>query len=224
MALILNIETAIENASICLAENNRVLGFVTNEKQKDHAAWLHPAIELMMKRVKMDLQQLDAIAVSIGPGSYTGLRIGLATAKGFCYALRKPLVTINTLVIMANAVKDDRADIICPMIDARRMEVFTALLDTDLQIIVGPKAMILDENSFAEELATQTILFFGNGSDKFKEICRSDHAIFAPISFDAATMVSLSEKQFQAKEFADLAYTEPLYLKEFFSPKRKPLI
>jgi len=224
MTLILNIETAIDTASVCLADGDRVLSLMKNENKKDHAAWLHPAIENLMKKITYKLQDLAAIAVSIGPGSYTGLRIGLATAKGLCYALQKPLITVNTLQVMALAATEYATDLICPMIDARRMEVFTGLFNKSLETVIEPKALVIDEKSFTEQLVKHKILFFGNGSEKFKAVCSSRNAVFKSILFDAGNMVTISDKQFTAKKFADLAYAEPLYLKEFYSPGHKPFI
>ena len=218
MMLILNIETAVDTASVCLADGSHLLSIMKNENKKDHAAWLHPAIENTMKKTTYKLPDLAAIAVSIGPGSYTGLRIGLAAAKGLCYALQKPLITINTLQVMALAAIGYATDLICPMIDARRMEVFTGLFNKSLKTVMEPTALVIDEKSFAEQLVKQKILFFGTGSEKFKTICKDSNAVFENIHFDASNMVMLSEKQFTAKEFADLAYAEPLYLKEFFTP------
>lgn len=224
MTLILNIETAIDTASVCLADGDRVLSLMKNEYKKDHAAWLHPAIENLMQEITYKLQDLAAIAVSIGPGSYTGLRIGLATAKGLCYALQKPLITVNTLHVMALAATEYATDLICPMIDARRMEVFTGLFNKSLETVIEPKALVIDEKSFTEQLVKHKILFFGNGSEKFKAVCSSRNAVFKSILFDAGNMVTISDKQFTAKKFADLAYAEPLYLKEFYSPGNKPFI
>lgn len=224
MPLLLNIESAVETASVCLADGDRVLSFMKNETKKDHAAWLHPAIENILRKTTYKLQDLAGIAVSIGPGSYTGLRIGLATAKGLCYALQKPLITINTLHVMAFAATNHATDLICPMIDARRMEVFTALFNKSLETVIEPKALVIGEKSFSEQLAKHKILFFGNGSEKFKAICKDSNAVFKSIHFDAKNMVAISEKLFAAKQFADLAYAEPLYLKEFFTPGHKPLI
>jgi len=224
MTLILNIETAIDTASVCLADGDRVLSLMKNENKNDHAAWLHPAIENLMKKITYKLQDLAAIAVSIGPGSYTGLRIGLATAKGLCYALQKPLITVNTLQVMALAATEYATDLICPMIDARRMEVFTGLFNKSLETVIEPKALVIDEKSFTEQLVKHKILFFGNGSEKFKAVCSSRNAVFKSILFDAGNMVTISDKQFTAKKFADLAYAEPLYLKEFYSPGHKPFI
>jgi len=128
------------------------------------------------------------------------------------------LVTLNTLQVMAKAAKKESADLFCPMIDARRMEVFTAIYSKDLKIIKEPAAIELNEKSFDEELSGNSICFFGNGSIKFQAIKKNRQAIFRNINSDASSMVSLSEKKFKLGEFADLAYTEPLYLKEFYTP------
>jgi tRNA threonylcarbamoyladenosine biosynthesis protein TsaB len=220
MALILNIDTAIDSASLSLARDGQVLSVVRNEKQKDHSSWLHIAIKEIFEKNNLELRSSDAIAITEGPGSYTGLRIGMATAKGICYALDKPLITLNTLLVMANAARKEKADMLCPMIDARRMEVFTAIYTKDLKPVKEPIAMILNEKSFAEELATNSICFFGNGSNKFQEIIKNKNAFFADIKTDAATMVLLSEEKARQKDFADLAYAQPLYLKEFYTPAK----
>ena len=167
MALILNIDTAVDVASICLAKDGKVLSIVKNESQKDHASWLHIAIKEIFEKNNLDLSSIDAVAVTGGPGSYTGLRIGMATAKLICFALNKPLISLNTLLVMANAAKQENADLLCPMIDARRMEVFTAIYTKELQTVKDPVAITLNENSFAEYLSNNSICFFGNGSNKF---------------------------------------------------------
>jgi tRNA threonylcarbamoyladenosine biosynthesis protein TsaB len=220
MALILNIDTAVDVASICLAKDEAVLSIAKNESQKDHASWLHIAIKEIFERNSLELRSVVAIAVTSGPGSYTGLRIGMATAKGICYALNKPLIGLNTLLVMANAAKNENADLLCPMIDARRMEVFTAIYTKELQIVKEPAAMTLSETNFDEYLSGNSICFFGNGSYKFKAIIKHDKAIFNDLRADASSMISLSEKKFTGKEFTDLAYAEPLYLKEFYTPSR----
>ena len=220
MALILNINTAVETASVCLANDAGVLALAKNEKQKDHAAWLHLAIKDIFEQNNLELETVDAIAITGGPGSYTGLRIGMAAAKGICYALNKPLILLNTLQVMANAARNESADLLCPMIDARRMEVFTSIYSKDLQIIKDPAAIELNEKSFDNELSTNSICFFGNGSTKFQAIKKNQQAIFSTINSDASSMVILSEEKFKQGEFADLAYAEPLYLKEFYTPAR----
>lgn len=220
MALILNIDTAIDSGSVCLSRDTEVLSIAKNEKQKDHAAWLHLAIKEVFEKNALDLKTIDATAVTGGPGSYTGLRIGMATVKGICFALAKPMIILNTLQVMANAAKNENADLLCPMIDARRMEVFTAMYSKDLQTIKEPSAITLNEKSFDEELANHRICFFGNGSNKFQSIKKNENAFFGLIDTDASHMVSLSEDKFRQEEFADLAYAEPLYLKEFYTPAR----
>lgn len=220
MALILNIDTATDSASICLAKDGEEILLLKNDQQKDHAAWLHVAIQKMMQQSKLELSNIDAVAVTIGPGSYTGLRVGLASAKGICYALNKPLITMNTLLVMANAVTEENANLLCPMIDARRMEVFTAVYNKNISIIKAPAAVVLTENSFEDLLAANTICFFGNGSEKFKPIMKNPAARFSMAVYDAGSMIKLAESIFLKKEFADLAYTEPLYLKEFYTINR----
>lgn len=220
MALILNIDTAVNAASVCLAKDGNILSFAKNENQQDHSSWLHIGIKEIFEKNDLQLNSMDAIAVTEGPGSYTGLRIGMATAKGICYALDKPLITLNTLLVMANTAKNENADLLCPMIDARRMEVFTALYSTTLEVVKQPLAITLDEKSFDEELSANTICFFGNGSNKFEQIKNNNRAIFKDLNFDASTMIQLAEHKFQQMEFADLAYAEPLYLKEFYTPTR----
>ena len=222
MSLILNIDTAIETASICLAKDKNVLQLSINENQKDHAAWLTVAIQKMMKDSDYKLSELNAIAITIGPGSYTGLRVGLAAAKGLCYVLNIPLITIGTLEMMAMAAKDESVDLLCPMIDAKRMEVFTAIYNNKMAEVRSPHALIIDNNSFSDLLSSNSILFFGNGSKKLQSMLQHPHAIFRNIVYTASHMVSLAADRLMTLQFADLAYVEPLYLKEFFSPARKP--
>jgi len=220
MALILNIDTAVDVASICLAKDGEVLSIAMNKSQKDHASWLHIAIKEIFEKNGLELGLVDAIAVTGGPGSYTGLRIGMATAKGICFALNKPLISLNTLLVMANTAKDKSADLLCPMIDARRMEVFTAIYTRELEIVKDQAAITLNENSFAEYFSNNSICFFGNGSNKFQAIEKKPQAFFMDIKTDASSMISLSEISFTEKKFADLAYAEPLYLKEFYTPAK----
>jgi tRNA threonylcarbamoyladenosine biosynthesis protein TsaB len=224
MAIILNIDTAVETASICISEKSEVIKLAVNTSQKDHAAWLHPAIHDLLKDTGMTVKEINAVAVSIGPGSYTGLRMGLSAAKGLCYALNIPLITIGTLEIMAAAVINEPADLFCPLIDARRMEVFTAVYDKNMTEIIKPCAMIIDENSFSSFIAANKVIFSGSGSKKLQKILDHNHATFSSNVASAADMPSFAWKRFLEKKFADTAYTEPLYIKEFYSPARKPLM
>lgn len=221
MSLILNIDTALHTASVCLAKDEKVVQLTVNENQKDHAAWLHCSIAEVLKKNGFIVNQLEAVAVSIGPGSYTGLRVGLAAAKGLCFALNIPLIAVSTLEIVAFAVKEEASNLICPMIDARRMEVFAALYDKSLKEKISAHALIIDENSFTPQLYSDKILFCGSGSKKLQHLITNTNANFSNTGSNASNLAALSFKRFQKKEFADLAYTEPLYIKEFYSPDRK---
>lgn len=223
MGWILNIDTAVQTASVCLAKDDQPVCIKINPSQRDHASWLQSAIAVLLLENDTPIKNIDAVAVSAGPGSYTGLRVGMATAKGLCYALNKPLIVVGTLQMMAVSALKEPATLVCPMIDARRMEVFTAVFDRTLKIVVEPHNCILSGNSFIDLLAHNSIVFFGNGSDKFKSMVFHQNAIFKYLETTAEQMVSLSHRNFINKNFADLAYCEPLYGKEFFSPAIKKL-
>jgi tRNA threonylcarbamoyladenosine biosynthesis protein TsaB len=224
MALILNIDTATTTGSVSLSRDGQVIQTLVNEKQQDHAATMILFVQQILKEQGILPAALDAIAVSAGPGSYTGLRVGVATAKGLCYAWHKPLLAISTLQMMAqgliSTVKDEQAWY-CPMLDARRQEVFMGLYDAGLQEIMPPQAMILEPSSLEAQLATRKIYFFGDGSPKW-ELMLSSHknAIFAKYVISAAHMAPLSAQAFDQKVFVDLAYFSPFYLKPFYSPQK----
>ncbi len=228
MPLVLYIDTATEHASVCLGRDGETIALRESHEQKNHASFIQPVIKELLSSASIDPLTLDAIAVTAGPGSYTGLRVGLASAKGLCYAWKKPLILLNTLEVMAQALLSEAKDIpgfqnmlFCPMIDARRMEVFTALYDADLQAIQPASAMILNELSFANELSSHKIIFGGSGSIKMKEIVRHANVILSHAQHTASHMLSLAEQAFAKAEFADIAYAEPFYLKEFFTPFKK---
>jgi tRNA threonylcarbamoyladenosine biosynthesis protein TsaB len=223
MALILNIDTSVENASVCLAEKGVVIAFTNNSNQSDHASWIHTAIRKLLKESGRLITRLDSVAVSNGPGSYTGLRVGLSTAKGICYALNIPLITINTLEMMAYAAKDQAKELICPMIDARRMEVFMAVYNKNMVEIVPGRACIVDKDLNSELLSKNRVIFFGNGSDKFKLLVQSPNAEFPLVEANACHLADISSRYFEKRDFADLAYSEPFYLKEFYTPVKKPI-
>jgi len=221
MSLLLNIDTALETGSVCLSKNGTVIGSSVNHQQHDHAAWLHPAINELLHNNNLNAGQLDAIAVTIGPGSYTGLRIGLSAAKGLCYALHKPLITVSTLEVLASIVIDEAEQLICPVIDAKRMEIFTALYNKELQLISEPGAMVLQQDSFSDILTDQKVLFCGNAVLKIQPVITSTNASFTNKTPSALHLAPLAYQRFIADSFADLAYTEPLYLKEFYFPQPK---
>lgn len=220
MSIILNIDTASEKAHVSFAKDGQVVAVLHSSSQKEHASFLQSAIEQLVSTTGIELPQIDAVAVTAGPGSYTGLRVGMASAKGLCYALQKPLIAINTLEMMAKSAvlflkKTDKEVLLCPMMDARRMEVFTAIYKQDLQIVLNSSAIILDGFSFEKELAANKVIFFGNGSLKWEKICLHANARFRHIENDPGALSELSNSYFLKKQLADLAYSEPFYLKEF---------
>lgn len=221
MALILHIDSSQETASVCLSRERQELGIRINDNQYDHASWIHTAIADMMQIAGLTLQELNAISVTIGPGSYTGLRVGLATAKGLCYALQIPLITISTLEMMAAAVQPQAVEFICPMIDARRMEVFSAIYDKNLTIVSNPAAILLDETTYHSFITAHRIVFCGSGSKKFKPLVQSANTTFIELSFSSSALIGLAFNRFLKNEFASLAYAEPVYLKEFYTTQRR---
>lgn len=225
MAIILNIETATKNCSVSLSENENILALAElNEGQFSHAEKLHTFILDVIKQSKKSMYDIDAIAVSKGPGSYTGLRIGVSAAKGLCFSLDKPLISIATLTSLSHAISINKGEFIIPLLDARRMEVYCAIFDNNNQQIQKTKAEIIDENSYLEFLEKGKTYFLGDGADKCKEIITHKNAIFLDGYFPSAKeMVKLSSKKYDNKIFEDVAYFEPFYLKDFVAGKPKKL-
>lgn len=229
MALLLHIDTATEQASVCLSRDETILGLISSSEQKNHAGFVQPAIQELMQSSGSSLPELDAVSVTAGPGSYTGLRVGMATAKGICYALQKPLILVNTLEVMARAMLTElEAGVtpapdtwLCPMIDARRMEVFTAWYDLSLTEIQPPQALILKAGCFEEMLANRPVFFGGSGHTKLKALLNSPNASFSHTQHTAADLAVLALKYYRIERFANLAYSEPQYVKEFFNPVKK---
>ncbi|KYG81817.1 tRNA threonylcarbamoyladenosine biosynthesis protein TsaB [Roseivirga ehrenbergii] len=228
MPKILSIETSTTVCSVALTTDGNTLASQKLFLEKSHSTLLTVVIEQIMKQVGMEMSELDAIAVSKGPGSYTGLRIGVSTAKGLCYALDKPLIAVNTLLAMANEVnrQNHSGALLCPMIDARRMEVYTALYDGELNELKKTSAKILEENSFYETLMHNQVLFFGNGAGKFKDLKTNvSNAIFIENITPSAWSVGLLANQaFLKGDFEDVAYFEPFYLKDFVATKPKRVL
>lgn len=226
MAVILNIETSTSVCSTALTAEGMVLTHYENFDGMNHATMLSGFIKKCLDFAEERELKLDAVAVSIGPGSYTGLRIGLSEAKGLCYALNIPLIGVSTLELMAVSVMfnfdTDPDSLLVPMIDARRMEVYTAVYDFALTPLLKPSPLILDNESYSDFLADNKVAFFGDGSDKAKEVIKSNNATFIPDIFPlAAYMTALSERAWHRKEFLNLAYSVPEYLKEFQTTKSK---
>ncbi len=221
---LLNIHTTGETALVSLSKDSEVLSTSFNLEFKEHATFLHLAIETLLKEKNLTPASLKAISVTHGPGSYTGIRVGLAAAKGLCYALKIPLITLNTLDVMAVTAMhklDDPFSLYCPMIDARRMEVYTAMYDFNQVRLSEPHAIILDSTFSESHIQTCKVYFFGSGSRKFEKLLEEEkensRIIFEDIDIDPTAMALLSYMKFSDRNFSDLAYSEPEYLKEFKS-------
>ncbi len=226
MALILNLETATTVCSVALSKDGELLAFKEINGDYTHAENLNIFITAVLKQVGLHLKDVDAIAVSKGPGSYTGLRIGVSTAKGLCYSLDKPLIAINTLEHSAFACLQQFGtgkELFCPMIDARRMEVYCAIYDCNMIAVHATTAEIINEQAFEGLLQKHRIYFFGDGAEKCKTFfAGNSNAVFIDGLYPSAKhMVLLSEKAFNKKQFEDVAYFEPYYLKEFVAGKKK---
>ena len=218
MALILNIETASKNCSVSISENGKIIALQEiNEGGYTHAENLHPFIDEVLKSVNKKIKDLDAVAVSKGPGSYTGLRIGVSAAKGICFAADKPLISINTLKILASQINIENGYIV-PLLDARRMEVYAAVFDHNLQLIRDIAAEILTSDSFKEYLDKNKVFFIGDGTEKCQTIIKHLNANFIFNCFPSAKEIGiLAEEKFNKKDFENVAYFEPFYLKDFIS-------
>jgi tRNA threonylcarbamoyladenosine biosynthesis protein TsaB len=226
MGYILSIDTSTETALVCLAEDGVLVGSKANENQKDHASFLQPAVKELLDEVSAVITDLVAVSVTNGPGSYTGLRVGLASAKGLCYALQLPLITIGTLELMAaSAIEQikpvDPATLFCPMIDARRMEVFAAVYNVKLEELAAPAAVILQNDIFTEYLEQQSVIFTGSGVSKWKNTCTHKNAFFENINISAAVFSRMSTQLFENQQFSDVAYAEPAYIKAFYTTQKR---
>ena len=222
MTHILNIETSTKNCSVSIAKNGALISLKEiNNGGYSHAEMLHPLIKEALLESKLTINQIDAIAVGKGPGSYTGLRIGVSAAKGLCFANDIPLISINSLKILAHTIPIDKGNII-PMIDARRMEVYSAIYDESFTLIRETKAEIIDKSSFIDELQNHTVYFLGDGTEKCQEIILHKNAVFIKDAFPSAKeMVKLSYEKYKVNNTDDLAYFEPFYLKNFIATQEK---
>lgn len=222
MAYILNIETATTNCSVSLSFEGETLVLKEDyDKGYSHAERLHLFIDAVLKEAKIKRDQLDAIAVSKGPGSYTGLRIGVSSAKGLCYALNIPLVSVSTLESLAYQVKSDQG-LIVPMLDARRLEVYSAIFDFNYNEVRETQAQILDENFFKAYLDNDQVYFIGSGVEKTKSLINHTNAFYIEGKLPSANEMSLlAYKKFNKNDIEDVAYFEPYYLKDFIALKPK---
>lgn len=224
MIRILCIETSLDYCSVSMIEDGKVIDSESINIKKSHSEFILILIKNLLKRVKISLNQLSAIAVNKGPGSYTGLRIGVSTAKGLCFSLDLPLLSVNSLDLMIYDVKKknlvESGSLLCPMIDARRMEVYTKIVKDDLTIIKDTHAKILSIDSFNSLLKINKINFFGNGSIKFKNIVKSNNAVFIEkIIPEAINFNQIVHDKYLKGKFEDLINFEPNYLKDYYFKK-----
>ncbi|HNP96206.1 MAG TPA: tRNA (adenosine(37)-N6)-threonylcarbamoyltransferase complex dimerization subunit type 1 TsaB [Cyclobacteriaceae bacterium] len=224
MALILSLESATPVCSVALFEGSKLLDSSHLHIPQSASSRLAVMIDEVLKRCDVSPKQLNAVAVSSGPGSYTGLRIGVASAKGLCFALSIPLIAVNTLESMVSQVADrfDEGDLLCPMLDARRMEVYCLLALSDGRVIQETQAKVIDESSFQSELSENKIIFFGSGAAKCRDVIQHKNAVFIDDIFPSAVDIGrLAFAKFESQSFEDLAGFEPFYLKDFIVKKPK---
>lgn len=222
MALILSIETSTKTSSIAIHEKGELIACQHIHLEKSHSEYLALSIKYLFETSGFKMNDLEAVAISKGPGSYTGLRIGTSSAKGICYALDAKLIGINTLEAMAFGISPyyNNEVILCPMIDARRMEVYCLLTRPDISIVEETQAKIIDEHSFESYLKEHKIVFFGNGAGKCRDAINHQNAVFMEgIQPSSEHIGSLAWKAFQSHKFENLAYFEPFYLKDFIAKK-----
>lgn len=221
MALILNIETATTNCSVSLSQNGETIALKEDYNSNySHAERLHVYIKNLLEKNNVDRSQLDAIAISKGPGSYTGLRIGVSAAKGLCFSLNKPLISVSTLEALAHQVICSDG-VIVPMLDARRMEVYSAIFNSEYEQIRTTEAQILEQSSFSAYLEKGKVYFIGNGVDKTKPLISNPNAIFVENKLPSANEMSkLAYLKFKRNDIEDVAYFEPYYLKDFIAIKK----
>lgn len=228
MSLILQIETATQTCSVALAENGELLNVIEKTDRNIHASNITLFIEELLKLSNKNINDLDAVAVSMGPGSYTGLRIGVSAAKGLCYALDIPLIAVNTLEAMASGFKSKcfsvkPGTLFCPMIDARRMEVYCSVFDGDLKVLQPTEAKIIDGSSFIDVLDKHMVYFFGDGAAKCEDVLslHPNARVIDDSQNSAKDLTLTSFEKFLKKDFVDVAYFEPFYLKDFVAGKKK---
>ncbi len=222
MAYILSIDTSTSICSVALHNYGKVVAHTETFLERSHSRNISHMVDHILNICEVNIRSLDAIAVSAGPGSYTGMRIGTSTAKGYCFASDKPLISISSLYNLAAQLSHKQPGLFyCPMIDARRMEVYTATFDSELNELSKEEARILTEESFAEQLLDKKMLFGGDGSAKFQTICNSPNALFAIGTYPSALfMGEKAFEKFENQQFEDIAYFEPNYIKEFHTTSK----
>lgn len=222
--IILHIETSTNVCSVALSQGEQLLVLKESNEDKAHGRLLSVFIQEVFEEANLNITMLDAVSVSSGPGSYTGLRIGVSMCKGLCYGLNIPLISINTLEVLTHAARNEsfvkaqikETDLLCPLLDARRMEVYTCFFDTKTAIISEISAEIITEDSFRKNLESHRVFFFGNGMEKCKSLLNHENAIYVDnIVPSGQFMIRKSLEKYSNNLFEDVAYFEPLYLKDF---------
>jgi tRNA threonylcarbamoyladenosine biosynthesis protein TsaB len=222
MALILYIDTCLPTAHVGFALNGVVLASATNSNQKSHATFIHSTVDSLCKQLNIALTNINAVAINTGPGSYTGIRVGLAAAKGYCYALNKPIIALNTLTLLTEKVfaeldvnTKSNAFFVSPMVDARRMEVFNALFDQEKNTILAPQATILTNNFLANYAQKAPVFLVGCGAPKFHQITTHSNFVLLPYNIDNDTLARTSIALFLKNAFSNIAYVSANYVKDF---------
>jgi len=220
---LLSIETSTTNCSVSISKNGINIALQEdNSTNYSHAESLHVFIEMLLANNNITLKQLNGVVISKGPGSYTGLRIGVSTAKGLCYTLDIPLIAVNTLESLAYRIKSNNSCYIIPMLDARRMEVYTAVFDNNYNPIQETNALVLNETSYSEYLSEKQCIFIGNGVAKYQELGSHQNGEYKTQQYPSAKELDyIGYQKFQRNEFEDVAYFEPYYLKDFVAIKSK---
>ena len=223
MPLILNIETATKNCSVSLSDKEEILAIKElNDGNYSHSENLHVFIESVLNSLDKSMSDIDAVAVSKGPGSYTGLRIGVSAAKGFCFSLEIPLISVSTLASLAHSIAIEKDAFIVPLLDARRMEVYSAVFNSNYHQIREVKAEVIESTSFKDFLEMGKVYFLGDGAEKCKELLKHKNAVFLNEYFPSAKqMATLAYTKYKKNDIEDVAYFEPFYLKDFLITKPK---
>jgi len=224
LAYLLAIETATEVCSVALGKDGQCIALKESERENSHAEKVIVFVDEVLQQTNIPIEAIDAVCISEGPGSYTGLRIGVSSAKGLCYALGKPLIAVPTLQAMAWGAREQfpQKKQFCPMIDARRMEVYAAMYDEHLEILDEVKNHIVDADFYADFLNNNPVVFSGNAVEKVQPVLQGKpNAVFASVKISARYLLELAYKKYLKNDFVDVAYFEPFYLKEFQSKKGK---
>jgi tRNA threonylcarbamoyladenosine biosynthesis protein TsaB len=221
MPYIIIIDTALEQATVCLVKGTQIIATLYNNESNTHAKFLHVSIQQIMDEQQVSMQQLQAVAVVYGPGSYTGVRVGLASAKGLSFALQIPLITISSLHALALTVQQlYDATYIIPVIDARRMDVFTAVYTNTMELVEKPFATTIQENSFQQYWQQHKTIIVGNAANKISTVLNNSNITCISLHYTTQTLANLANASFVNKEFANIAYSEPLYAKAFFDNRK----